>query len=123
MEMQETLNHSLLNQEEGRRSGTVAVCLLLAAIVSEVIGTTCMKLTQLSEWWRVMGYVCYAFSFSLFPTIIQRIPLSVAYATWSAMGTASIALVSVVFFDETLNRRQVFATCGILVSVVLLQEW
>eukprot|EP00966_Prymnesium_polylepis_P192840 4469601-Prymnesium_polylepis.1 len=46
-----------------------------------------MKLTVLSEWWRVAAYMCYAVSFSLFPTILQQIPLSVAYATWSSVGT------------------------------------
>lgn len=117
------LDRPLLPIPEEKVVPFMGIVLLVAAIVSEVVGTTCMKLTVLSEWWRVAAYMCYAVSFSLFPTILQQIPLSVAYATWSSVGTVSITLVSLTFFEETLNLRQICATCGIVISVVLLQDW
>ena len=107
----------------GEQSSYIGFGCLFAAIAAEVAGTICMKLTTQADLWRIGAYVCYALSFSLFPIILKQIPLSVAYATWSAMGTVSITIISTMFFAEALNLRQICATGGIVVSVVLLQDF
>lgn len=101
----------------------VGICFLFGAIFFEVIGTICMKLTAESELWRIGAYVSYALSFSLFPTVLKYIPLSIAYATWSGLGTMSVMLVSIFFFNEVLNLRQIVSISGIMVSVACLQQW
>lgn len=122
MYLASTLGTPLLSIPE-EQSSLIGFGYLLVAIIAEVAGTICMKLTTQADLWRIGAYVCYAISFSLFPIILKQIPLSVAYATWSAMGTCSITILSVVFFEEVLSLRQVCATGGILISVVLLQEF
>jgi multidrug transporter EmrE-like cation transporter len=98
--------------------------LLAAAILAEVAGTTCMRIstaTPAYAWWRVGAYACYAASFAAFPSILTRIPLAVAYATWSGAGSALVAVVSAVVFGEALRARQLVALVGIACGVALLQ--
>jgi small multidrug resistance pump len=95
---------------------------LAAAILLEVGGTVCMRLVTSwpSELWRIPAYLAYAASFSLFPIILRFIPMSVAYATWSACGTAAIAIIGSAWFHDVVRWWQVIALVGISACVVLL---
>jgi small multidrug resistance pump len=90
------------------------------AILLEVSGTISMRQVHESEAWRAVAYVCYLSAFSLFPSILARIPLSVAYATWSAFGTAGVSAISVCVYGERLNARQALATITLVLSAILL---
>ena len=79
-----------------------------------------MRMVASSEWWRLPAYVLYAVSFSLFPWIIERIPLSVAYATWSGAGCAAVSLLSVVIFHEKMSYAQWIASGMIIASIFIL---
>ena len=60
---------------------------LAVAIVLEVGGTVCMRLVRPGkDWWRIPAYVLYGVFFA--SLIVEHVPLTVAYATLSAMGTA-----------------------------------
>lgn len=113
------LEEPLLDAVAPRPPWRGAAC-LAAAIALEVLGTMCMRLTRASEWWRVPAYVAYGASFSLFPWITRELPLALAYATWSAVGSAAIAVLGVLCFDETLCPRQWVALGGIVLSVAAL---
>ena len=93
---------------------------LMAAIGFEVGGTLCMRLVPHSEWWRIPAYVCYGTAFSLFPVIVNEVPLAIAYATWSAVGSAAVAALSALCFDEGLSGLQGVAIGGIVCSIFLL---
>ncbi len=64
--------------------------ILVAAIVLEVAGTTCMKLS--AGFTRpvpsLLLWVCYAASFTARTLALKDIEVSVAYAIWSGVGTA-----------------------------------
>ena len=64
---------------------------LILAILLEVSGTTCMKLsegfTKLVP--SVLIFVFYTASFGMLTLALKRIDVSVAYAVWSGMGTAT----------------------------------
>lgn len=93
---------------------------LAFAIGFEVGGTLCMGSVQKSEWWRVPAYIFYGVAFSLFPWIVQEVPLAIAYATWSAVGSAAVAVISALFFNEGLTTLQGVAIGGIVSSIFLL---
>lgn len=94
---------------------------LTLAIVLEVTGTMCMRLAgETREAWRFPAYVAYAGSFSLFPWILRDIPLSVAYATWSAVGTLSVAIGGVLMFGDVLDTRRGVAMIVMVGCVVVL---
>lgn len=89
--------------------------LLAGAIGAEIIATTLLKVSNgftkpLVSVGTVIGY---AVSFYLLSLVLKYVPLSVAYAIWSAAGTIAIALIGVVLFSERLTLVQI---AGILVT-------
>jgi small multidrug resistance pump len=62
----------------------------------------------------------YALSYWLLVMVIQNIPVSVAYATWSRLATAGIALIGVLFLQERLDLAKVAGIAMIIVGVAVL---
>ena len=90
------------------------------AIVFEVCGTLCMRVSVESPIWRVAAYGAYAISFSFFPFALEGMSLSVAYATWSSVGTLSVVILSRILFQEVLSVLQVVGIGGTVLSVAFL---
>ena len=76
--------------------------LLLGAIVLEVCGTTCMKLSEgfTKALPSVLIFVFYAGSFTAMTVVVKVIDISVAYAVWSGLGTLLIAVIGMLWFKE-----------------------
>jgi small multidrug resistance pump len=93
---------------------------LVAAVVVETIGTACMKL---SEGFHklvpsVLLFIFYALSFGLITLAVKRIEVSVAYAIWSGAGTALIAVVGILWFQESVTLLKVVSLAMIVLGVV-----
>ncbi|MGI5992940.1 MAG: DMT family transporter [Methanosarcina sp.] len=71
--------------------------LLLLAIVFEVSGTTCMKLSlgfsRLLP--SILIFVFYGICFFFFTLALKGIDVSIAYAIWAGLGTALITVVGI----------------------------
>ncbi|MBF6595419.1 MAG: multidrug efflux SMR transporter [Thermaceae bacterium] len=95
---------------------------LLVAIVSEVIGSTGLKASQgfskITP--SVIVVAGYASAFYFISLALKTIPLSTAYAIWSGLGTALIAVLGVVFLRESINLPGVLGIGLIIAGVVLL---
>ncbi|SFQ73022.1 small multidrug resistance pump [Amycolatopsis arida] len=84
--------------------------LLAAAIVSEVVGTISLRL---SEGFSKLGYsavvvVGYATAFVLLSQVLKRgMPVGVAYGVWAAAGVALVAVAGALFLGESLTLLQV----------------
>ena len=100
----------------------VAWMLLMGAIAVEVLATAMLPRTQQfrDPGWTAAVIVGYAISIWLLTVVIRQIPVSVAYAVWSGLGTAGIALVGVVFLDERLDLVKVAALLMIIGGVLVL---
>jgi small multidrug resistance pump len=96
---------------------------LLAAILLEVCGTTCMKMSQgftkLTP--SVLLFIFYAFSFGAVTLAIKSIEVSVAYAIWSGLGTALIAGVGILWFKESLTLWKIASLALIILGIVGLK--
>lgn len=95
---------------------------LLIAIVSEVIGSTGLKASQgFSKLVPslVVG-VGYASAFYFLSLALKTIPLNTAYAVWSGLGTALIAVLGVVFLREAIALPGILGIALIIGGVVLL---
>ena len=94
--------------------------LLAVAITFELAGTTSMKLSDgFSRLWpSVALFVCYAISFSSLTFALQRIDLSTAYAIWSGLGTAIVAVIGIVWFKEPAGLLKIASLGMILLGVV-----
>ncbi len=96
--------------------------LLIVAIVLEVAGTTNMKLSEgFSKLVpSVLVLFFYALSIIALTFAVNRLEVSVAYAVWSGMGTALVAVIGLWFFQESLTSIKVVALGLIIVGVVML---
>lgn len=96
--------------------------LLVASIVLEVLGTVSMKLSEgfSRPLYSALVAVFYALSIAGLALVIKRIDVSVAYAVWSGLGTAFIAMVGVSVFGEALTVVKVVAVVLIVVGVAML---
>ncbi|MFZ0532748.1 MAG: multidrug efflux SMR transporter [Anaerolineales bacterium] len=95
---------------------------LLIAILTEVVGTTLMKvsqgLTRLIP--SVFMFVLYGISFVFMALALKKIEVSTAYAIWSGLGTAMIAMIGIVWFRESFNLPKLVGLVLIIGGVVLL---
>jgi small multidrug resistance pump len=96
--------------------------LLIVAIVLEVAGTTNMKLSEgFSKLVpSVLVLFFYALSIIALTFAVNRLDVSVAYAVWSGMGTALVAVIGLWYFQESLTSVKVVALGLIVVGVVML---
>ena len=81
---------------------TQAWWLLAAAIVFEIGGTVCMRLSDGFSRFTpsVLIFVFYAASFALNTFVIRVLGLSVVYAVWSGVGTVATAAIGFWYFKE-----------------------
>lgn len=96
---------------------------LLGAIVAEVIATSLLKSTEgFSRLWpTVICLTGYAVSFAFLALSIARgMQTDVAYALWSAIGTALIVLIAVLFLGSPVSVAKVVGVGLIIVGVVTL---
>ena len=95
---------------------------LLVAIITEVVGTTLMKvsqgLTRLVP--SVLMFLLYGISFAFMALALKRIEVSIAYAVWSGLGTALIAAIGIIWFRESFNIPKLLGIVLIIAGVVLL---
>ncbi len=93
---------------------------LILAILLEIAGTTMLKLsdgfTKLAP--SAAMAVFYALSFGALSLTLKRIDVGVAYAVWSAVGTALIAAIGVLWFHEPLTALKIISLVAIIGGVV-----
>ena len=96
--------------------------LLVVAILLEVVGTTNMKLSEgFSKLVpSVLVLLFYALSIIALTFAVHRLDVSVAYAVWSGMGTALVAMIGIWFFQESLTTTKLIALGLIIVGVAML---
>ena len=93
---------------------------LLLAILFEITGTTMLRLSDgFSKWLPSVAMVIfYALSFGSLSLTLKRIDVGVAYAVWSALGTALIAAIGVLWFHEPLTALKIRSLVAIIGGVV-----
>jgi small multidrug resistance pump len=96
--------------------------LLAGAILAEVLGTTALKFSNgFSRLWPSVGTVVgYAISFVLLAQTLKTMAVGTAYAIWSAVGTALIVLIGIVFLGERVTVARMAGIALIMIGVVVL---
>lgn len=93
---------------------------LVLAILLEVSGTTCMKLSE--GFSRIVPsillFVFYILSFGMLTLALKKIDVSVAYAVWSGVGTALIATIGVLWFKEPATAMKIISLGLIIIGIV-----
>lgn len=93
--------------------------ILFLAIVCEIIGTLMLKFT---ESMTRLGPTVLMFAFylaSLFglSKAVERIPVGIAYAVWSGVGTLMVAIGGVIWFKEPVTWLRAVSTILVIVGV------
>ena len=92
---------------------------LSLAILLEICGTTCMKLSQ--GFTRLLPsiliFVFYALSFVSFTFALKRIDLGFAYAVWAGIGVLLIGAIGVFYFKEPISAMKIASMVLIAVGV------
>lgn len=93
---------------------------LMFAILLEVAGTVSMKLSQgfTKALPSTLMVVFYLLAFSSLNLSLKQIPVSVAYAIWSGIGTAAIAVIGFLVFQESLNVWKAVSILLIILGVI-----
>ncbi|MEW2443279.1 DMT family transporter [Micromonospora marina] len=100
----------------------MAYLFLLGAITAEVIGTSLLKATDgFTRFWPTLGLaVAYLSAFGLLSLAVKDIPVGVAYAVWSGLGTAAIVAIGAAFLGEPLSVTKVVGAALVIAGVVVL---
>lgn len=93
---------------------------LAMAIVLEVTGTTCLKLSQgfTLIYPSIFSVLLYTGSISLIPRVLKRIEMSVAYAIWSGLGAVFVAGIGFLWLHETATLVKLIGIGLIIIGVV-----
>jgi len=94
---------------------------LALAIVLELCGTTCMKLSNGFEnkFFATVTLICYGVCFYFFALSLKSVQLNIAYATWGGLGIILATAVSYFYFHETISMPGLIGIILIVVGVVL----
>jgi small multidrug resistance pump len=93
---------------------------LMAAIGCEVLGTTCMKLSEsLTRWiWIPPMLILYILALLGLALALRTIEVGIAYAVWAGVGTVVVAAVGVTFFAESLSVLKVVSIALVVAGVI-----
>lgn len=89
-------------------------------IFFEVLGTICMKyaegFTKLVP--SVLVFVFYAISLATLVFVLEKMEIGIAYAVWASAGTALIAIIGILFFNEQANWGKLFSILLVIIGII-----
>ena len=96
--------------------------ILFAAIAFEVLGTmllpTSQNFTKLLP--SIILLISYGISFYLLAFLSQELPLAIIYASWAGLGVFSVAFLSYIFYEQTLNWQTIIGLFLIVIGVTMV---
>ncbi len=96
---------------------------LILAGLTEIIGVVGLK--RVSDKGSLLAYALliggFIVSLSLLRMALDEIPLSVAYAAWTGIGTAGAALIGILFYKESKSPLRLVCIVGIICTVIGLR--
>jgi small multidrug resistance pump len=95
---------------------------LIVAIMSEVAGTAALKSAEgfTKVWPSTIVVLGYASAFYFLSLTLKSIPVGIAYAIWSGVGTVLIALVAWLFMGQKLDVPAVIGILLIVLGVLVI---
>ena len=96
--------------------------MLFAAIAFEVLGTMLLPASQnfSKSLPTTILLISYGLSFYLLALLSQKLPLAIIYASWAGLGVFSVALLSAIFYKQTLNWQTISGLFLIVIGVTVV---
>lgn len=97
--------------------------LLIFAGIFEVVGVSGIQMITKGE--KKKGFIIlivgFIISFTLLGIAMEAIPLGVAYAVWTGIGTVGSAVVGMLYYNESKDRLRIFFIGLVVVAVIGLR--
>ena len=55
--------------------------------------------------------------------VSQKLPLSIVYASWSGIGIFSVAVLSYIFYKQTLNWQSIIGLFLVIIGVTIVNVY
>lgn len=96
--------------------------ILFFAILSEVIGTVSLKLSNgfTKPVPSIVVVIGYGASFYLLSLALKAMPIGVAYAIWSGVGLILTVIAGMIVWRETLDWARVVGIVLILIGIIFI---
>ncbi len=96
--------------------------LLLVAIGAEVVGTSCLKLSEgfSRPGPTIVVLTAYAISMTLMSRVVQVLPIGLTYALWSGIGIVAIVLIGMLAYNQMPSSAQLIGMGLITAGVVIV---
>lgn len=96
---------------------------LVCASFCELGFTVCMKLPDgfKNKKFTVLTVLITALGIFLLSTATKTLPLGIAYAVWTGLGTVFTVLFGIFVFKESRDRKKIFFMCLVVAGVIGLR--
>jgi small multidrug resistance pump len=96
--------------------------LLAGAIAAEVLATSLLRRTAgfTVLWPSVVVVAGYVVSFLLLAQVVKTVPVGLAYAIWSAVGTLLVMAIGATFLGQSVTVWQGIGAGLVVAGVVLI---
>ncbi|MEG6617616.1 multidrug efflux SMR transporter [Peptococcaceae bacterium 1198_IL3148] len=98
---------------------------LMLAIIAELIGTSLLEASEgFSKLFPTAGLmVCFTLAFYFLSLSLKTIPLNLAYAIWSGLGTVATVIISILIWKEKVNFASITGISLIIIGVIVLNMY
>ncbi|MDB4846289.1 SMR family transporter [Candidatus Pelagibacter sp.] len=98
---------------------------LIGAIFCEVAGTMLLPISQ--NFTKLIPTITlsifYLSAFYLLTFVVNKLPIAIVYATWSGLGIFTVAILSYIFFKQSLSWQAVIGLFLIVIGVILVNSF
>lgn len=96
--------------------------LLAVAIVSEVIATLLLKVSDglTKWWWAIVSVFFYAIAGVMLSIVLKYMAVGLVYAIWAGVGIALICCASVLLWDQRFDAAALGGIALIMAGVMLI---
>lgn len=97
--------------------------LVICASFCELGFTVCMKLSDgfRNKKYTVLTVIITASGIFLLSTATKTLPLGIAYAVWTGLGTVFTVLFGIIFFGESRDRKKILFMIMVIAGVIGLR--
>ena len=95
---------------------------LFAGILCEVLGTTGMRALVFSHPMSSQASATIGIVISYFcvSRAVEKIPMGLAYAIWSGLGTGGVSFLSFLLFGEAMPPLKIFGLLCVVVGMIVI---
>lgn len=96
---------------------------LIFAGIFEIVGVTGMQIMVKGQ--KLKGFLIiligFIISFTLLSLAMKTVPLGVAYAVWTGIGTVGSATIGMLYYGESKDKLRIFFIALVVVAVIGLR--